>query len=394
MSALPGDAGSPPLRRKLRLGVLAAALTTVLTLLCCVGGAAAFFLTELGGEKKDGMTEAGLACTVGQQVKITGDMPRFAEYGEGQLRNAAVIIKVGQDMKVPARGWVIAIATAMQESALRNLANSTVPASLALPHEGVGSDYDSLGLFQQRPGWGSVQQRMTPTYTARKFYEKMLKVPNWERRPLTVVAQRVQVSAYPSAYRKHEELASRIVDALAGGAARTVEIAGRAVCDAAAGARIAASGWTAPIPGGVGSGFRTADRPSHNGVDIAARKRTEIHAAATGRVLVARCDPDHSGRRDCDRDGWPGKGGCGWFVDILHAGGFITRYCHMIERPHVVPGQLVEAGQVIGLSGTSGNSSGPHLHFEVHVNGDRSSNGAINPVPFMRERGAPLDGTP
>ncbi|MEU9828294.1 M23 family metallopeptidase [Micromonospora chersina] len=390
MSAAPG--GAAPVRRKLRVGVLVTAVTTVLTLLCCVGGAGAFLLTELGGDQKDGVL-AGLNCDPAYQVNLTGEMPRFTEYGEGQLRNAAVIIKVGQDMKVPARGWVIALATAMQESALRNLANSTVPASLALPHEGVGADHDSLGLFQQRPGWGSVEQRMTPSYTARKFYEKMVRVRDWQHRPLTVVAQRVQVSAFPDAYAKHEDLAGRIVDALAGGAARTVEIAGKAVCDAAAGARIAASGWTAPLPGGVVSGFRTTERPSHNGVDLAADKRTEIHAASAGRVLVARCDPDHSGKRDCDRDGWPGKGGCGWFVDILHAGGYITRYCHMIERPRVVPGQSVEAGEVIGLSGTSGNSSGPHLHFEVHIDSDRSSRGAVNPVPFMRERGAPVDGT-
>ncbi|WP_406040004.1 M23 family metallopeptidase [Micromonospora sp. NBC_00898] len=386
------NGGPPPRSRKLRLGVVAAAVTTALTLLCCVGGAAAFFLTELGGEEQDDATVAGLACDAAHRVSITGDMPRFAEYGEGQLRNAAVIIKVGQDMKVPARGWVIAVATAMQESTLRNLANTAEPASLALPNEGVGSDHDSLGLFQQRPGWGSVAQRMTPTYAARKFYEKLVKVRDWDHRPLTVVAQRVQVSAIPDGYAKHEELAGRIVDALAGGAARTVQIAGKAVCDAAAGARIAASGWTAPIPGRAGSGFRTADRPSHNGVDIAADKRTEIHAASAGRVLVARCDPDHSGRRDCDRDGWPGKGGCGWFVDILHAGGYITRYCHMVERPQVVPGQAVAAGEVIGLSGSSGNSSGPHLHFEVHIESDRSSRGAINPVPFMREHGAPLGG--
>ncbi|MFG2163429.1 M23 family metallopeptidase [Micromonospora chersina] len=390
MSAAPGV--TAPVRRKLRVGVLVTAVTTVLTLLCCVGGAGAFLLTELGGDQKDGVL-AGLTCDPAYQVNLTGDMPRFTEYGDGQLRNAAVIIKVGQDMKVPARGWVIALATAMQESALRNLANSTVPASLALPHEGVGADHDSLGLFQQRPGWGSVEQRMTPSYTARKFYEKMIRVRDWQHRPLTVVAQRVQVSAFPDAYAKHEDLAGRIVDALAGGAARTVEIAGKAVCDAAAGARIAASGWTAPLPGGVVSGFRTTQRPSHNGVDLAADKRTEIHAASAGRVLVARCDPDRSGKRDCDRDGWPGKGGCGWFVDILHAGGYITRYCHMIERPRVVPGQSVEAGEVIGLSGTSGNSSGPHLHFEVHVDSDRSSRGAVNPVPFMRERGAPVDGT-
>ncbi|MEU5906299.1 M23 family metallopeptidase [Micromonospora sp. NPDC047467] len=377
-------------RRPLRVGVIASVLTGVLLLLCCTGGTAAFFLSGLGGDADSGDTQAGWGCGPIRPVDIAGELPRFAEYGDAQVRNAAIIIKVGQDMAVPSRGWVIALATAMQESALRNLANTSVPESLALPHEGVGADHDSLGLFQQRPGWGTVAERMTPAYTARKFYEKLVKVRSWQRRPLTVVAQQVQISAYPDAYAKHEELASKIVDALAGGAARTVEINGKAVCNAAERGEIAASGWTAPIPGDVGSGFRTAERPSHNGVDIGAAKGTDIRAAAAGRVLVARCDPDDRGRQSCDVDGYPDKGGCGWFVDMLHAGGYITRYCHMVSRPRVTPDQIVPAGEVIGQVGSSGNSSGPHLHFEVHLRNDRSSRGAIDPVPFMRARGAPL----
>ncbi|MBM0278965.1 M23 family metallopeptidase [Micromonospora tarensis] len=363
----------------------------MLLLLCCTGGTAAFFLTGLGGddsEKADSL--AGLGCGPIRPVEVTGKLPRFPEYGDAQIRNAAIIIKVGQDMGVPSRGWVIALATAMQESGLRNLANRGVPASLALQHEGVGADHDSLGLFQQRPGWGTVSERLNPAYTARKFYEKLVKVGSWQRRPLTVVAQRVQISAYPDAYAKHEELASRIVDALSGGASRTVEINGKALCDAAEGGEIAASGWTAPIPGGVGSGFRTASRPRHNGVDIGAAKGTEIRAAAAGRVLVSTCDPDYRGRQDCNVDGFPGKKGCGWFVDLLHAGGYITRYCHMVVRPSVDVGQTVAAGEVIGKVGSSGNSSGPHLHFEVHLRNDRNPSGAVNPVPFMRQRGAPL----
>ncbi|SCL40002.1 Peptidase family M23 [Micromonospora pallida] len=379
-------------RRQVRVGALAAALTAALALLCCTGGAGAFLLTELGGDTGDPVNANSLTCGPDHKVNVTGDMPRFTEYGERQLRNAAIIIKVGQDMKLPPRAWVIAVATAMQESGLRNLANPTVAGSQRIPNEGIGWDHDSLGLFQQRAGWGSVEQRLDPAYAARKFYEKLVKVDNWEKLPLTVAAQRVQISAFPDAYAKHEELASRIVDALAGGAARTVQISGRKVCDAAAGGEIAASGWTAPIPGGVGSGFRTADRPKHNGVDIAAPKGTKIRAAASGRVLVARCDPDNRGRLSCDVDGWPNKGGCGWFVDMLHAGGYITRYCHMVEKPRVVPGQTVKAGEVIGEVGSSGNSSGPHLHFEVHLNEDRTSRGAVNPVPFMKERGAPLKG--
>jgi murein DD-endopeptidase MepM/ murein hydrolase activator NlpD len=74
----------------------------------------------------------------------------------------------------------------------------------------------------------------------------------------------------------------------------------------------------------------------------------------------------------------------------MHAGGVMTRYCHMVMRPEVHPGQQVTAGQPIGLSGSSGNSSGPHLHFEVHLNGDRTAAGAVDPVPFMQQVGAPL----
>ncbi|MEU4679793.1 M23 family metallopeptidase [Micromonospora sp. NPDC023737] len=381
-------------RRRLPVRALAVALTVAFALLCCTGGTAAFFLSELGGDSAEQMTPMSVECTGDFQVNVSGKMPRLADYGDRQLRNAARIIGTGQKMKVPPRGWVIAVATAMQESRLRNLANRTVGESQDLPNEGVGADHDSVGLFQQRSSWGTVRQRMTPEYAARKFYEKLLTIQGWEQLPLTVAAQRVQVSAFPDAYAKHETVAAQIVDALAGGAARTALVSGHEVCDAASGKEIAASGWTAPIAGSVGSGFRTNERPGHDGVDIAAKKGTDIHAAASGRVLVARCDPDNSGRRTCNVDGYPGKGGCGWFVDILHpdkqSGGFVTRYCHMVTRPRVYPGQRVAAGEVIGEVGSSGNSSGPHLHFEVHEDGDRSSRAAIDPVPFMRSRGAPL----
>ena len=60
------------------------------------------------------------------------------------------------------------------------------------------------------------------------------------------------------------------------------------------------------------------------------------------------------------------------------------------ENVNLEVGQKVAAGQVVALSGTSGNSSGPHLHFEVHLNNDRSSASAVDPVQFMAEHGSPL----
>src|SRR5262249_26465151 len=74
------------------------------------------------------------------------------------------------------------------------------------------------------------------------------------------------------------------------------------------------------------------------------------------------------------------------------ADGVITRYCHMVIRPLVSAGDQVAAGQQIGWSGTSGRSSGPHLHFQVHVHGDGHASGAVDPVPWVRQPGGELGG--
>jgi murein DD-endopeptidase MepM/ murein hydrolase activator NlpD len=360
--------------------VLLAGLVVTLAMLCCGGGLAAVLLGGLTNNNDTDKVNAAYGCGKGGPVSPTGKLPHLRSYGEQQMRNAATIIKVGSDMKLPPRAWVIAVATAMQESGLSNLG-----------YLGARNDHDSLGLFQQRPssGWGTPAQVMDPVYASTKFYEKLKTVKNWQSLPLTRAAQRVQRSAYPGAYAKHEPAATQIVNALADGAANAIGSSVSMVCMSAVG-KIAASGWTIPLKAIVGSGFRTSERPTHQGVDLIVGRYTPIGAAASGVVSKVKCDEDHSGRRSCDVDGYPGKGGCGWMVEIQHAGNIMTRYCHMVQRPFVHEGQKITAGQVIGRVGTSGNSSGPHLHFEVHLNNDRSSAGAINPVPFMQEHGAPL----
>ncbi len=304
-------------------------------------------------------------------------MPRVSGYSESQLRNAATIINVGAQLKVPPKGWVIAIATAMQESSLTNLGNL-----------GARNDHDSLGLFQQRPsqGWGTPKQVQDPVYASRKFYQKLVKVRGWERMPLTDAAQEVQRSAFPDAYAKHEPDAAEIVNLLADGAARAVGADATLAC--AAMGDIAASGWTAPVKAGVVSGFRTSARPSHQGVDLGAvaRRRHPGRGRRHGHRLPLRQRLSTPPFR-CDRDGSPSTPGCGWYVDIMHAGEVITRYCHMLYRPKVSVGQTVAAGQQIGIVGTSGHSSGPHLHFEVHLNGDRSSSGATESIAVDAGKG-------
>jgi hypothetical protein len=130
---------------------------------------------------------------------------------QNQREHAAAIIAQGERMGVPRRGLVIAVATAMQESKLLMYANSTVPGSLRLPHDAVGSDHDSVGLFQQRPGWGSTVERMDATESAHLFFHALDDVPGWQHMPLTVAAQEVQRSAFPRAYAKWEPLAEDLV---------------------------------------------------------------------------------------------------------------------------------------------------------------------------------------
>ena len=111
-------------------------------------------------------------------------------------------------------------------------------------------------------------------------------------------------------------------------------------------------------------GFRrdpsTGRSAMHNGIDFKGARGSPILAAATGRVIYA-------GR----------KGGYGNFVEIDHGNGLTTRYAHL-SRIDVKVGQSVDAGETLGGLGSTGRSTGPHLHFEVRLNGR-----AVNPRPFL-----------
>ncbi|AEW96350.1 MULTISPECIES: hypothetical protein [Streptomycetaceae] len=120
-----------------------------------------------------------------------------------QAANAATIGAVAASRDLPERALTIALATAMQESKLRNMG---------------GGDRDSLGLFQQRPsqGWGTAEQIADPVYSANEFFDQLVRIPGYSRLPLTVAAQRVQRSGYPRAYARHEADAALLAAALSG----------------------------------------------------------------------------------------------------------------------------------------------------------------------------------
>lgn len=135
---------------------------------------------------------------------------------QAQMNIAAVIVRVAREQKLPRRAMLVAMMTGLQESSLRNLANPTVPDSLDEPHEGSGDNFDSLGVFQQRPsqGWGTTAELMDPEYAADAFYDKLMRIDDWETKSLGDAAQAVQRSGVPDAYADHEDRAAEVVDAL------------------------------------------------------------------------------------------------------------------------------------------------------------------------------------
>ncbi|WP_433221849.1 M23 family metallopeptidase [Dactylosporangium sp. CS-047395] len=331
--------------------------------LCCVGGLAA-------------VTGVAVSCGAG----LGGSGGDIVRYDAEQRGNAARIAAVGARRGIPVRGWVIAVAAAIQESGLRNLGDL-----------GAANDHDSLGLFQQRPsqGWGTPQQLLNPEYAAGAFYDALLRVPGWQALPLTRAAQAVQRSAYPDAYAKWEADATALAAAAVPGRATDGGLTG-----------CTGSGWTRPVDAAIVSPFRGPGRPSHDGVDLGAGRGTPIRAAAAGVVITVRCNAHRTDGSpySCDIDGDPQTvRGCGWYAEIAHPDGTVTRYCHLQHQPAVAVGDPVTAGQPIGVVGSSGHSSGPHLHFETHTGRPASPANAVNPVAFMSARGvnltAPCNGT-
>lgn len=120
-----------------------------------------------------------------------------------QTDNAALITAIATRRQLPARAATIALATAFQESKLRNIEYG---------------DRDSLGLFQQRPsqGWGTEEQVLDPVYATHAFYDVLVTIEGYETLTVTDAAQRVQRSAFPNAYADHEQMARAFSSALTG----------------------------------------------------------------------------------------------------------------------------------------------------------------------------------
>jgi cell wall-associated NlpC family hydrolase len=194
---------------RLLTAVFAAALAGLVTLT----GGLAVLMTSLG---RDCTTSSAAAARTDDPSRTPASRASLRGWDSEQVGNALTVVAVGVQLGVPPREQIIALATAIQESGLRNL-----------PY----GDQDSLGLFQQRPsqGWGTPAQILDPSQAATRFYGALLAEPGWQALPLTVAAQSVQHSGHPDAYAAHETAATQLYAAITGAGAPAFATAGACV---------------------------------------------------------------------------------------------------------------------------------------------------------------------
>ncbi|MGQ4482663.1 C40 family peptidase [Streptomyces sp. SAS_276] len=251
---------------------------------------------------------------------------------EEQIPNARTIVATGISLNVPKMGQIIALATAMQESRLRNL-NS--------------GDRDSLGLFQQRPsqGWGTATQIHDPVYAATQFYKHLLAVDGWQQLTVAQAAQRVQRSAYPDAYADWEDLATALQQAIAAtfpDANQDTSQTDTAVSTAACAATEDGSGYGTIPEGAVPEGYsipKDADPKARKAIAWAMAQLGTMYQ--WGGTCTAPHGTDPMGRCDCSSLTQQA---------YKHAGITLTRTTYTqinegkaVSTQHLQPGDLIFA---------------------------------------------------
>jgi hypothetical protein len=184
-------------------GITAATMSGVTGLLLLMGGVS------------DATAHTGLMA--GSVCATSGPIAGISDTAAANGRVvAAVSVARGGDQAA-----LIALMVGLTESGLRVLANPNDPAGNAFPHDGMGSDHASLGIFQQQPWWGTAAQRMEPVASTNLFLDRLLSLPHWQGVAPWQAAQSVQASAFSdgSNYRAQLDPAISILNAVKAGSA-------------------------------------------------------------------------------------------------------------------------------------------------------------------------------
>jgi cell wall-associated NlpC family hydrolase len=293
-------------------------------------------MAAAGAGTLDPAPGGGVACestTVPGGVTVAGTTLSGEQAG-----NARTIRDVGVAMAVPEPGQIIALATAMTESALRNLGHG---------------DADSLGLFQQRPsaGWGTPAQIMDPVYSSRMFYQGLAKVPGWQAMPAGAAAQQVQRSAFPDRYAAWEPLATALVASMAATAS-------------ACAAQDADTPLAGDVAGALPPGFTL---PAGTPAPVVAAVTWALRQLGTSYYYGGSCTDSHSSdvTKHCD---------CSSLTQQAYRAGGIplsrTTYTQIHEGSPVASMAALQPGDLIFLPGHVGMYLGQHLVVQAPHTGD------------------------
>jgi murein DD-endopeptidase MepM/ murein hydrolase activator NlpD len=386
---LRGDSGARRWRVKAALAV------TVVSVVAVVGSIAAPAYADYPSWSDVQKAKANQSAATAQVSKINGFI---AQLRVDVATTQAAAIKRGQELEVAQAKFDDASirASVIQKQADESKAKADAAgngASSQSPDK-LLSDLGSMSKLVEQSN--KVYADAKTSQNSSKALAEQAKVAKVEREKLRVLAQaalKAAAEAAQAAQVKLKEQQKQIVvmqaqlAALKDKTAKTVAGYQKGVAEAAARAAAAGSGglpggyvgpqgWAVPAAGPITDGFGPRVSPGggvgstwHMGIDIGAYCNAPIYAAGAGTVEYA--GPN---------------GSYGNFVLINNGNGVETGYAHIRDGGILVGmGQTVGAGQPIAHVGTTGASTGCHLHFEVRINGEK-----IDGIPFMRERQAPL----
>ncbi|WP_457967674.1 peptidoglycan DD-metalloendopeptidase family protein [Arthrobacter sp. D1-29] len=311
----------------------------------------------------------------------TSSFPSGRHMSDAQFNNASSIVDAAVRLALPAEAQVLGVQAALGESSLENL------------DHGDAAGPDSRGLFQQRDNgaWGSLNDRVDPFVSATHFFLALRNVDGWEQLPPSAAIHQVQRNQDPEHYTKFRPQALEVVRALRAKNAAGLNVHDRAcspggtqqsqVSLAPLLQRPAAGTLMSPLanlrqtsPFGHRSSPITGTAGEfHTGQDYASSCGTPVHSADEGSVREV---------------GWHPWGG-GNRVEIDHGNGLVTTYNHL-QGIAVRKGQKVGAAEVIATVGTTGSSTGCHLHFETILNGHHADPNMwrLMPLPAGSSLGA------
>ena len=344
--------------------VIVVVLALVITIVSLIPG-----FGNAGDDEGDSFCEVGSG--EGTEVKNVPKGP-IATYDQDALKNAAIIIAVAQETGFEGDGEIVGLITAMQESRLGMTPGIDKP----------NGDGDA-GVFQQRqlPGWyGSLKQVNDIVYASNAFFNGvtadkkggygsagggkgfghipgLTDVAGWEDMAPGTAAQKVQKSAFPDAYADHVDDAKKLISGLSD----TKVTLGGGNCSGGTGKKThPAPGYPQTSPFGYRIHPISGERKLHTGVDFGVPCGEKVKAWNNGKVIFS---------------GW--QGGYGNRVEIDHGKGIVSTYNHAIKTT-VKKGQNVKGGDTVTINGTTGSSTGCHLHFEIKKDG-----AYVDPVPYL-----------